>query len=196
MKLPDYHTATNAAYELLSRLPKYTPSVDVFYIAENLLDDCKVLSYGQACFCYPVTRELLLENSTYGFTIKNGQRRIILYNETMPLPCIRFTLAHEIGHAILGHSGSESKAMEKEANCFARNLLCPFVVAQIAGACIPADYVDLFTVSLQMATVSINSIGRDRYHISSENQSKMEELYVAYLMGFDNLDAYYHYLVS
>ena len=36
---------------------------------------------------------------------------------------LNFTLAHELGHIVLGHNG-ESVAEETEANCFAQHLLC------------------------------------------------------------------------
>ena len=37
---------------------------------------------------------------------------------------LRFTLAHELGHRLLGHAGANS-AEEQEADCFASHLLCP-----------------------------------------------------------------------
>lgn len=64
---------------------------------------------------------------------------IVYYNEKKKKQRIRFTIAHEIGHIFLGHHdeygkpilerggvGQELyKRLENEANCFARNLLCP-----------------------------------------------------------------------
>jgi len=64
---------------------------------------------------------------------------IVYYNETNKKQRTRFTIAHEIGHIILDHhqelgvsiigSGGLGKALydrlEKEADCFARNLLSP-----------------------------------------------------------------------
>ncbi|MEN3133312.1 ImmA/IrrE family metallo-endopeptidase [Bacillus albus] len=68
---------------------------------------------------------------------------IILYNEKIGSPQrIRWTIAHELGHFILKHnqrsnkrvmsrgplSDSEYEVFEKEANCFARNLLVPIPI--------------------------------------------------------------------
>lgn len=37
---------------------------------------------------------------------------------------LRFTLAHELGHRLLGHTGADP-AEERETDCFASHLLCP-----------------------------------------------------------------------
>lgn len=73
------------------------------------------------CFYYP-------DRDTY----------MILYNEARPKTRIRFSLAHELGHIVLGHLNNERTeisrggvddptyyAMEGAANTFAGNLLAP-----------------------------------------------------------------------
>jgi Zn-dependent peptidase ImmA (M78 family)/rRNA maturation endonuclease Nob1 len=75
-----------------------------------------------------------------GATVLNGDNKyIIYYNENKSRPRIRFTIAHEIGHIFLGHLEEYGNPvlesddveeqlyehLEREANCFARNLLCP-----------------------------------------------------------------------
>lgn len=49
---------------------------------------------------------------------------IIVYRPGGNPARLRFTLAHELGHRILGHD-SGSAAEEREADCFASHLLCP-----------------------------------------------------------------------
>ena len=77
---------------------------------------------------------------------KNGRvKLLIVYNHAQSsMDRLRFTFAHELGHLILGHldeagvSLLQRKTVEKElydvqedeANCFARNLLCPAVAVQ------------------------------------------------------------------
>ena len=78
-------------------------------------------------------------------TIFNSRGFLILINKNqMPRHRIRFTIAHELGHIVLGHlqeigPGMPGKlpedhalyeVMEVEANCFARNLLCPAPAVQ------------------------------------------------------------------
>ena len=77
-----------------------------------------------------------------GATIKYEGNYLIVYNKhATPKDRIRFTLAHELGHIFHEHhqelgckilqrfwmEKSLYDVMEDEANCFARNLLCPAV---------------------------------------------------------------------
>nr|WP_325301954.1 ImmA/IrrE family metallo-endopeptidase [uncultured Dysosmobacter sp.] len=193
---PDYKKATNAAYELLALKISFSLATNVFAIVEDLLDNCKLLTYGQACFLYGYTPEMLLEASKYGFSIVHRNRRIILYNETVPLGCIRFTIAHEIGHFILKHRDEHDPSAEKEANCFARNLLCPIPVVSGMSLETIQDYVSLFDVTTQMATVSFDRQSSDKYYISSENWNLISEMLDAYMMGFANINEYHQFLAS
>ena len=80
-----------------------------------------------------------------GATIEENGKYLIVYNKTpKPKNRIRFTLAHELGHIFHRHhkeldvgilqrlyvEKSLYDVMEDEANCFARNLLCPAVSVQ------------------------------------------------------------------
>jgi len=49
---------------------------------------------------------------------------IIIYRPGGNPARLRFTLAHELGHRLLGHTGS-TPSEEREADCFASHLLCP-----------------------------------------------------------------------
>ncbi len=75
-----------------------------------------------------------------GATIAEERGFLIVYNDVQPSrERIYFTLAHELGHIFLGHHqelGTDRirrfwvekplyEVLEDEANCFARNLLCP-----------------------------------------------------------------------
>lgn len=195
---PDYKKATNAAYEMLARYGSFSLATDVFAIAENLLENCKLLSYGQTCFFYEYTLEELLGVSEFGFSILNNHtgQRLILYNEDCVLRCIRFTIAHEIGHYVLKHANEKDVASEREANCFARNLLCPIPVIHRLGIETIQDYMDVFDVTARMATVSIERQESDKYYITRENWTMISDMLNAYKMGFPSLDAYYQFLVS
>ena len=80
-----------------------------------------------------------------GATIENNGRYLIVYNKNQAVKDrIRFTLAHELGHIFHRHhqelgveilqrlwvEKSLYDVMEDEANCFARNLLCPALSVQ------------------------------------------------------------------
>lgn len=193
---PNYARATNAAYQLLAKNIAFSLATNVFAIVEVLLGDCKILTYSQACFLYGYRLEMLLEVSEFGFSIVSGEKRVILYNETVPLGSIRFTIAHEIGHAVLGHTDEHDPANEKEANCFARNLLCPIPIVYGLGIDTVNDYVDAFNVTERMAYVSYDKKGTDKYYITKENWEIISDMLDAYMMGFPDVKAYYHFVAS
>ncbi len=74
-----------------------------------------------------------------GAVVSKGSQYIIYYNEQKRKQRTRFTIAHEMGHIFLDHHHVHGESilqregighqlydcLEKEANCFARNLLCP-----------------------------------------------------------------------
>lgn len=196
--VPNYKKATNAAYELLARYGSFSLATDVFAIAETLLENCKLFSYGQACFFYEFSLETLLGVSEFGFSMLHNctGQRIILYNEDCTLRCIRFTIAHEIGHYVLKHVNEQDEASEREANCFARNLLCPIPVIHRLGVETVQDYMDVFEVTAPMAMVSLDRQKSDKYHITRENWTAISDMVSAYKLGFPTLDAYYQFLVS
>ena len=55
---------------------------------------------------------------------------IVLYRCDGHPARLRFTLAHELGHRLLGHTGVDP-AEEREADCFASHLLCPEPVLRL-----------------------------------------------------------------
>ena len=71
-------------------------------------------------------------------TIVNGQPIILINSKVKNTGRIRFTLAHELGHVLLGHVGtyeyvnrassSNYDSIEREANMFAARLLAPACV--------------------------------------------------------------------
>lgn len=85
--------------------------------------------------------EALLQSEDGATVIDSFGRYIIYFNDKNSRLRNRFTLAHEMGHIFLDHhfeygtpvldggelDGSLYKRLENEANCFARNLLCPLV---------------------------------------------------------------------
>lgn len=195
-RYPDYKKATNAAYELLALKLSFTPATNVIAIVEDLLDNCKLLTYGQACFFYNYTPKMLLEVSEYGFSILKGDKRIILYNEAMPFGCVRFTIAHEIGHYLLNHRDEQDSNAEKEANCFARNLLCPIPVVHGLELTTAQDYIRMFDVTAKMAAVSFKNQGSDRFYITQEHWDQVSEMLDAYMMGFADINEYHQFFAS
>lgn len=112
----------------------------------------------------------------YIFRTKAGKYSIA-YNDTLPDYVIRFSIAHELGHYALmhledfeetvlryrGNSLTEVKyqVLEKEANCFARNLISPAPIADIVP---PEIYQEYFGISFTAEHTRIVLLKSDKYY--------------------------------
>ena len=87
----------------------------------------------------------------------------IFVNQSCSVERQRFTVAHELGHIILGHVGkfelvnrepSEfDNPIEREANIFASRLLAPVCVLHEIGVRNPSDISKMCGISLQSAQI-------------------------------------------
>lgn len=101
-----------------------------------------VCPYSEVMAALDISRESCIDyfGSDDGATVASKYGTyIIYYNEVKSRERYRFTIAHEMGHIFMGHFDScgtslglnfkmnndEYQYLENEANCFARNLLCP-----------------------------------------------------------------------
>ena len=107
----------------------------------------RLLSYEDFCKEFHCTMETCFAYlGRDGATIEKNGRYLVVYNKhATPQDRKRFTIAHELGHIFHGHheelgvhtlrrlwvEKSLYEVMEDEANCFARNLLCPAIAVQI-----------------------------------------------------------------
>ena len=83
--------------------------------------------YGIQTITYKETKEQNLELYKAIYRYSNDAFRFrmsVYYNSTNSEGRIRFSLIHELGHYILGHT-EESSDNEEEANAFASNFLAP-----------------------------------------------------------------------
>lgn len=104
---------------------------------------CK--NYGIPIFGYSKNSDLIRElhyeeirDKNDGFTIKLYGKPLIFYNDSNSHQRSRFTVAHELGHILLGHIGrkdlinqepsDEATEIEQAANVFASRLLAPACV--------------------------------------------------------------------
>ncbi len=99
----------------------------------------KTVNYSDICEIYSRSRRELYRVSLWGFSYEENGQRIIAVNEHA---CgerrRRFTIAHELGHCLLGHvseGGGEkpNAAQEREADRFAADLLAPIAVLRMCG---------------------------------------------------------------
>lgn len=192
----DYNRATNAAYELLSRYSGKLPVIDVFSIIDLLPHDIHIKVYNytdcaKIIGCSFIQFFKQYASSEHGFTIPSFKKKkyIICFNECKDEKTIRFTIAHEIGHIILGHK-EDNCSTDREANCFARNLLCPIQVADGFGVETEKQYVDCFNISEPMAAATVCWRNSDRYYITKENYDKFSDVVYCYFSGYTLAELY------
>lgn len=188
---PNYGIATNKAYEVLSQYSNTFPKVDIFDIISKY-ENIKLHTYSEASSIYGCDYLYFYRNiasSEHGFTISRGNRFIVLFNEEKSETTIRFTLAHELGHILLGHI-RDTELEKKEANCFARNLLCPLPIADGFNLLTPKDYELCFDISEPMATAVFALKSSDRFYITHSNYEKISDKAYCYFSGYNLTELY------
>lgn len=106
-----------------------------------------------------------------GYSTKFEDKLIIFYNELKPKHRIRFTIAHEIGHCLLGHlkenqitprinneTDNYTDVKEIQANIFARDLLMPATVLHSLNISSPEQISKICNVSMQSAEIRYNRL--------------------------------------
>jgi Zn-dependent peptidase ImmA (M78 family) len=118
---PRIGMARNIARKLLAEVEIKNPPVLIRDIINHIKNQRDLSVYPWA-----------FGNDTDGIQITDGERATIGYNQSQHPHRQRFTVAHEIGHLLLGHTGknfildlNSKKPEEIEANQFAAELLMP-----------------------------------------------------------------------
>ncbi len=166
-------------------------------ICELPVDLCKIIkghnitlkSYENAQIIFGILRLHDVALQTDGFTTIILGVPCIFYDNSKPIPRQRFTIAHELGHILLGHlTGSsvlcrclsrwngeqgEPSPLEAQANIFASRLLAPSCILHEIGASNAKDIAKIAGISLQAAQIRsqrLVTLGeRDKYY-----QNKIE----------------------
>lgn len=190
---PDYYKATNKAYNLLIQQRTLELPINLNALINLHQQNTKLVTYSQmaARFSMALSEYNLTAPSEFGFTIKKKDKNIILYNEEKGYYTNRFTIAHEIGHIELGHKDEDSAA-EREANCFARNLLCPVPLIESFNITGIEAYREWFHISDPMAENCMKNLSSDQYYIDSQLYRTVEDLIYTFMTG-DSLASVYGY---
>lgn len=151
--MSDYKRATIKACEFLLNEDIYTFPLDLKRIINNR--NYYLLTYTEAARLSGCTYNNLKHalKKSWGTVAYNGNGYAIMYDDKLAPGAQLFTLAHEIGHIELEHLTLDSfsdgvlhvkpdmdeiskneidvyEQIENEANCFARNILCPVSVVE------------------------------------------------------------------
>lgn len=104
-----------------------------------------------------------LMEQTDGFCTVTKKHTYIFFDSSLPVGRQRFTVAHEIGHQLLGHVGpgmatvenrdptGSEREEERQANQFAARLLAPACVLHALGAVTAEEIRQLCGISQQAA---------------------------------------------
>ena len=163
----DYKKVRNKTWEVL--LNCKINSLPVNLAAVAIQYDIKIIPYSSTSFVHALKQEAL---SGDGFSENVKDKKIIFINDRISNNSRRrFTLAHELGHCILGHPidniqfrtnefYDSKQALEAEANVFARDLLMPAVVLAKMDIHNVDEIVKLCKVSNQSATIRAERLAK------------------------------------
>lgn len=183
----------------ISELP-----VKVTKIAKN--HGCYVRSYEKA---KPFLVELGLweqTNKTDAFTLWYENRHLIFYNQKNPETRVRFSIAHELGHILIGHKFQAVRngqitlinrepdkldsPEEKEANMFASRLLAPACVLNALNAYTPETISYLCNISLQSATFRaerMKKLNDRQQYFTSPLEKQVFQLFKEFIQNHDDI---------
>lgn len=182
ISLSDYHRATNAAYQTLLTFGVSKLPVAVMPVIQRI-PALRVVSYSELCDRRGISLSAFLELnvSLHGFIILKKNKAIIFYNDTVNPETIRFTLAHELGHYVLHHT-DENSVTNREANCFARNFLCPVPVTESFALDNALDCCEIFDITPPAADVVLDKKSTDHANADPYLYSQ-----IAWRFGLDTL---------
>lgn len=173
IRKPDYTTATFSAHRIFSSFTDLSFPVNILQLCNNLYET-KLATYEE--FAEEIGKSVDFVSKNIGknndaFTLNRGGEFIIVFNDDIVdniVERIRFSIAHEVGHIMLGHfddgdliltrgglTEEKYKVLEIEADKFAQELLLPtFLVDENSSV----EFLSkTFDVSKQVAKIALNA---------------------------------------
>lgn len=190
----DYKNARDAAWQILIDCGVHCLPVKITALCRQM---------GISIHTYQTSGEILernrlseLASQTDGFCVNSDGKYHIFYDSRLPIPRKRFTLAHELGHIILGHIGkgqystrnrepsSEDMPEETQANQFAARILAPACVLHELRVFTPEQISELCGISIQAARFRAERMEvlekRNKYYLSPLERA-VRENFKAYI---------------
>lgn len=180
MNYENYKHARDRAWQILIDCEIDRMPVAVDAITRHLGIHAHTYSKSKA-----IMQKLKLEKlaeRTDGFCMRWNGEYHVFYNDILPVPRQRFTIAHEIGHIVLGHvpegnytlrnrePSAHDMPEETQANQFATRLLAPACVLHELRAFEPARIAELCNISITAATFRAERMKllerRQKYYLS------------------------------
>ena len=184
-----FYKAAKAVYEISNGLDNLSFPLDILEIISQDRR-IKLMTFNE--FSNKTHTPHFEISSIFGsedaFHIRKGNKALIIYNNSLPMNRLRFTLAHEYGHFVMGHTGINlnehftyedfyrRKAEEYEANSFASCLLFALHIRYKYFNCLNTYKTsEIFQISVQASEIALKVIkthmdsGLDDYMTSNEN---------------------------
>lgn len=134
-----------------------------------------------------------LQNGERGVTLFKNEHWYIVFDDTESVPVCRFTVAHEIGHILLGHilvAGTKYRTFEKRdeeeqaADMFAARLLAPACVLHELHATTAEEIAKVCNISISAAVVRSERMqvleARNKYYLHPLER-KVREQFANYI---------------
>lgn len=157
-----YREVEEKANKIILDLDSILPPYNLEKIAEKLGIKIIKLSSLPVEKRKPFSKYFLCEENDAFVVVSKDCKKILIDDIARPPARIYFTVAHEIGHVILGHL-EHSELAEFEANIFARCLIMPYGIIRTFNEdeFTPEHICEKFGVSLEAATYCRKrSVGR------------------------------------
>jgi Zn-dependent peptidase ImmA (M78 family) len=128
--------------------------------------------------------DILINYDEDGFNIINPESNSceIYYNDFIfPEERIKFTIPHEIGHIMLGHNvtlGNETPEQKKEADLFANEFYCPFILLLHYGLITKSKLISTFGITAKYAEVLIDKIKRWVNYDYTKNEKRLLKVFL------------------
>lgn len=188
--VPNYSRVYKIVIDIIQRYQLKSIPIDLYSIIAQT-SNLKLCSYSQfsknKCSIQETIDFFGSELGAYARS-RDGSKCVIYYNDTKHnIGLDRFTIAHELGHHFLGHSkymldgnillrglsNPNYAAIEKEANCFARNLLSPiYIVRSLKIIFDDIEKIkDIFCVTKAAAKTRVKSYNFDLKVMTKKNQT-------------------------
>lgn len=165
MNYNDYKKARNASWKCLI-------DCGINQIPIGLSQICR--HYGIRIVKNCNLQQNALASSEHGKSTNISGKYYIIVRDTDPLPVQRYTIAHEIGHILLGDNSTEY-----EAERFAIGILAPACVLWGLGLQSPEDIAKVCNISIKAATIRAQRMKtlyeRDKFLTSPLEQKVFEQ---------------------
>lgn len=202
---PDYRKAERAAHKLLQINNVRELPIKLKKLSK-VFPNLRIKTYTWFSKKRSMTFEEVCDfaNSDEGccYYKKSTGQYLILYNDKVENKGrIRWTIAHELGHFMLRHNEISNKAtlgrsslsdreydlLEKEANCFARELLAPQTVIIKLGRVSISDIQSICDMSLQAASNVISFLNKgQRMGFGFTFNSKIAKMFSGFVYKMTN----------